>query len=257
MRLLVRIDHVAALELRRIDDHLGLRRIAEVVDAAALDVLELGRQRALLRPFAVLVELHFADHGLERGLVHVFGELVVVEALGGGDGIAEHLQIGIGPHRHVVAERIGAGSLGARLIFLQQLHRAGELHRLDRQPGLVIDHAVEQRAELGLEHRRLQADHGAAPHLRLEADFVHGVDHADGVERIGADHEQVRIGRLHRAHDRREVGRGRRIALFVDDLEARLHGVLRARPRRHCGRIRRPPSRSRWSAASASALRPP
>ena len=104
--------------------------------------------------------------------------------------------------------------------------RAGKFHRFDRQPGLEIDNAVEQRAELGLEHGRLQADHRAAPHFRLEADFVHRLDHADGVERIGADHQQVRIRRLDRAHDRREIGRRWRIALVVEDLEAGSLGVL-------------------------------
>ena len=114
----------------------------------------------------------------------------------------------------------------ARLVFLEQVERAGEIHRLDRQPGLEIDDAIEQRAKLGLEHGRLQADHRAAPHLRLEADFTHRLDHADGVERIRADHQQVRIQRLDRAHNRREIGRGRRIGLFVDDLESRCLRIL-------------------------------
>ena len=85
----------------------------------------------------------------------------------------------------------------------------------------IIDDAIEHRAKLSLEHRRLQADHRAAPHFRLEADLVHGLDHADGVERVRADHQQIRINRLDRPHDRGEIGGGWRIALFVDDLEAR------------------------------------
>ena len=44
--------------------------------------------------------------------------------------------------------------------------------------------------------------------------------------RIGADDDDVGIGRLDGAHDRREVGRRRRIALVVDDLEAGRLGVL-------------------------------
>src|ERR1700760_3326045 len=67
-RLLVRIDHVTTLVLRRIDDDIGFQ-IAELVEAVALDVLELGRQRALLLPLACRAEFHVADHGLERGLV--------------------------------------------------------------------------------------------------------------------------------------------------------------------------------------------
>ena len=90
-RLFVRIDHLAAFELRRIDDHLGLG-VAEVVDAVALDVLELGRERPFLRPFAELARISLADDGLERGLRHIVGKRVVVEALGRGDRLAEHLQ---------------------------------------------------------------------------------------------------------------------------------------------------------------------
>jgi hypothetical protein len=116
-RLLVRIDHLTAFELRRIDDHFRLR-IAEVVDAVALDVLELGGERPLLCPLAERSEFDLADDSLERGLVHVGRERIVVEALGRGGRLAEHLQVGISPHRHVIAERIGAGGRGAFLIFL-------------------------------------------------------------------------------------------------------------------------------------------
>ena len=42
---------------------------------------------------------------------------------------------------------------------------------------------------------------------------------ADRVGRIGAHEDEVRIGGLHRAHHRHEVGREWRIALVVDDGE--------------------------------------
>src|ERR1700731_572917 len=77
-----------------------------------------------------------------------------------------------------------------------------------------------------VERGRLQADHGAAPHFRLEADFVDRLDHPNRVEWIRADYEQVRIARLDGAHDRREVDRRRRIALVVDDLESGILGVF-------------------------------
>jgi hypothetical protein len=49
--------------------------------------------------------------------------------------------------------------------------------------------------------------------------------HADRVERVGADRHDVRIGGLDRAHDRGEIGGGRRIAAVIDHLEAELRRV--------------------------------
>src|SRR6266851_4291406 len=222
---LVGIDHIARLVLGRIENHLG-GEVTERVDAAVLDVLELDQQHAFLGPLPLGAELHVADHGLEGGLAEVVGELLVVEALDRRNRVAEHLQVGVGPHRHVVAERIDAFGRGPRLIFLQELHRARKLHGRRRNPGLVVDDAVEQRAELGLERGRLQADHGAADHLRLEADLVDRPHHADRVERIGADDGEIRIGRLHGAHDGAEIGLRRRIVAVVDDFQPGRLGVL-------------------------------
>ena len=69
-------------------------------------------------------------------------------------------------------------------------------------------------------------DHAAAEQLGLEAELVGRLDHAGRVRRVGADIDHVRIGRLDGADDRREIGRGRRIGLVVDDLEAHLLRVL-------------------------------
>ena len=44
------------------------------------------------------------------------------------------------------------------------------------------------------EQLRLQADHRAADHLGTEADLVDGLHHADRVERIGADHQDILVG---------------------------------------------------------------
>ena len=48
------------------------------------------------------------------------------------------------------------------------------------------------------------------------------------------------LAACNRAHDRREVGGARRIGPVIDDLEAELLGVGRARPRRRCARTPRP-----------------
>jgi hypothetical protein len=81
----------------------------------------------------------------------------------------------------------------------------------------------------------LQADHRAADHLRLKADFVDRAHHADRVRRIGADDHGFRIRRLDRANDRREVRGGRRIFPIVDHLDVVL---LRVGPRAVAGVVR-------------------
>src|SRR6185437_15982854 len=106
----------------------------------------------------------------------------------------------------------------ARLVHRKEI--VGVRGRLRRHPGLVVDDTVERRAELLLEHGGLQTDHGAAEDLWLVVKLLDRVDHADGVVRIRADYHDIRVGRLERANDRAEVGRGRRIALVVNDLEA-------------------------------------
>src|SRR4029453_5340701 len=79
-RLLVGIDQRAGLGLGRPDDRLRLP-VAELIQVVGLRVLDLGPDHARLRPFAVLAEREIAGHGFEARLVHVGGELVVIEAL--------------------------------------------------------------------------------------------------------------------------------------------------------------------------------
>ena len=183
-------------------------------------------QHATLGPLAALAEFDRAVDGLERGLADVVGQHVVLEAVGALDCVAEHLDVGIAPAAQVVAQRIDALGLGALLVLLEERFGALEHHLLGRHPGLVVDEAVEQRAQLVLEHGRLQPDHGAADQLRLEAELVDRFDDAHRVQRIGAHRHDVGIGGLDGAHHRREVGRGRWIGLVVDDLEPGLGRVL-------------------------------
>src|SRR5262249_37832418 len=119
LRLLVGIDHVAGLVLRR-REH-GLRiHAAELLEVAALDVVILDLQHAALRPLAALAELHVAHDGLERGLADVVGELVVVEALGRLHRLAEDLDVGVAPGPEIVAERIDALGAGPRLVLFEE-----------------------------------------------------------------------------------------------------------------------------------------
>src|SRR5262249_17293511 len=184
LRLFVRVDHLARLVLRR--RHHDLRRdVLELPDVVALDVLELDLQHARLRPFALGAEFHVADHGLEGAGADVVAELGIIEALGPFDRLRQHLQLGVAPRRHVIAERIDAFGPRTGLVALDEVGDPGELHLRHRQPEVVGDETVEQRAELRLDGGRLQAHHAAADHLRLEADFVDRAHHADGVGWIG------------------------------------------------------------------------
>ena len=147
------------------------------------------------------------------------------------------LRVGIAPAAEIVAERIDAFGAGARLVLVEE--RAGGRHQLlGRHPGLVVDDAVELGAEPLLEHGGLQTDHRAADHLRLVVQLVHRVDDADRAQRIGADDDEIGVGRLQRAHDRREVRRARRILPVVDDLQIELLGVLAGAFARVVGKLR-------------------
>ena len=88
-----------------------------------------------------------------------------------------------------------------------------------------------------LDRRHQHADHRAAHHLRRQPDLVGGADDADVVGRISADIDDVGVGGLHGAHHRPEVGRARRVALVVDDLEAVLLDLLAGALRRALGEL--------------------
>src|SRR5215470_9844006 len=81
LRLLVGIDHLARGIFGRRQHNLG-RDVPELSNVVAFDVLELDLQYARLRPFAVLTELHVADHGFERVGTKVVRNLVIFEAFG-------------------------------------------------------------------------------------------------------------------------------------------------------------------------------
>ena len=76
------------------------------------------------------------------------------------------------------------------------------------------------------ENGRLQADHRAAEHFRIQPQFLRRLHDADRAERIGANNDEVGVGRLQRANDRREVGRAGWEGLVVDNLESERLGVF-------------------------------
>src|SRR5581483_5592980 len=127
-RALIRVDDLARLVLRRIENDFD-RRIAEGVDRIVFDVLELNGDRALLAPFAVDAKLDVADDSLEGSFADVGCQYIIIETLGRLDRLFENLKISVGPHRHVIAERIDALLWSPLLVFFQELHGAWKLHR--------------------------------------------------------------------------------------------------------------------------------
>src|SRR5215468_9652625 len=213
----VRVDNVTGLILGWVENHLG-REITKLVDAMAFDILELNQKHALLRPFSLIAELDIADDGFEGCLTDVSRQRIVVKTFGRLNGVAEDLQISVGPHRHIVAQRIDTFGGRTRLIFLKQLHRTWKLHGGRGDPRFIVDNAIEQRSKLRFEYAGLQANHGTAPHLWLETNLVDRLHESDGVERIGADEDKIRIVRLDYPYNRRKVGRRWWIVLVVHDL---------------------------------------
>src|SRR5262249_13603654 len=138
---------LAVLVLGRIEDDLLVTGHV-LIEPAALNVLELHEQHACRRPFAEFVESDFADDRVERVVVDVACELVVVEAAGRLDCLLQDLHRGIGEGRLVEAERVGAGLLGPRLVLLQELLDAGEIHFGARDIEMVVHDAVELFAQL-------------------------------------------------------------------------------------------------------------
>src|SRR5690242_10600546 len=90
-RLSVRIYHLAGLVFlgRQDNDGLGL---LELIEVGTFDAVILHPDRAAFGPLAVRPKSDVADDRLEAVSVHVLRELVVVEAFGRLDRVAQDLQ---------------------------------------------------------------------------------------------------------------------------------------------------------------------
>src|SRR5712691_13388707 len=109
LRLLVRIDRVAGLVLRR-RQHGLIRHAAPDIEAGArLDAMILHLQHAGFLPFALGAELDVTIDGLVGRRAYVVGKLAVIEALGRIDRLAIDRNVGVTPRSEVIAERINAG----------------------------------------------------------------------------------------------------------------------------------------------------
>src|SRR5208337_2497959 len=98
-----------------------MRYVAEGVEGAGGDVLELRPDLAALGPFAVLAEGDGADHGGEGMAAHVFRKLGVIETLGALDRLGQHLTCGIAIGRERPAERVETLCRRLLSIFVEQL----------------------------------------------------------------------------------------------------------------------------------------
>ena len=129
---------------------------------------------------------------------------------------------------------IGIHSLadGGHTVLGEELVNAGEGERRLGHPEVVVDDAVQQRSEVLLNGSKLQPDHAATEELGLQANLARRLHDADRIRRVARDVNDLRTGRLDRAHDRRVVRRCRREGLVVDDVQAELLRVgARARGR--------------------------
>ena len=115
--------------------------VSELLEIVGGDVLELREYRAPLRPFAVLAIVDVAHHRRESVAVHVFAELVGIEALGPFDRLRQHLAGGVTERHEAIAERIDFFARRRRTITFEQIGIAGEIE--GRHEAFHDDDAVE------------------------------------------------------------------------------------------------------------------
>src|SRR5580700_2131676 len=217
-RSLVRIDQSSGLRLGRPDDWL-CRAVTELIEIVRSRVLNLCPNHTRLRPFAVHAERKVARHGFEASLMHVLGELVVIDAFCLSHRLRQHLASRIGERAPGKAERIKAGGRGPLSITCEKIRGAGDLLGQCRREVLTGDESIGNRPELHLDRRHQHADHRAAHHLRREPDLVGSADDADVVRRVRAYIDDVWICCPHGPDYGSKISRAWWIALVVDQIE--------------------------------------
>src|SRR5262249_21304600 len=104
-RFLVGIDDVAGLLVGRREHRLIAHDAPSIEVRAVGDVVILDLHHSRFGPYAVLSKLYIGGHDRGEGMAaQVFGEPVVVEALGAFDRLLQHLQICVAPPAKVIAE---------------------------------------------------------------------------------------------------------------------------------------------------------
>jgi hypothetical protein len=106
-----------------------------------------------------------ADHGRQTVVVHMVGELVVIEALRLRDRHDPHLTGRVAERNESVAQGIDALARRFRLVFAQHIAQPRKIERRSGCEALHDNDAIDQRTELHLDRHRQQANHRAAEHL--------------------------------------------------------------------------------------------
>src|ERR1700722_14094555 len=145
-RFLVRIDQSSGLRLGWPDNWL-CRAVTELIEIVRLRVLNLCPNHARLRPFAVHAERKVARYGFEASLVHVRGELVVIEALCLSHRLRQHLASRIGERAPGKTERIDVGGRGPLTIAFEKIRGTRDLLGQGRREVLTSDEPIGNRPE--------------------------------------------------------------------------------------------------------------
>ena len=216
-----------------------LPRLPELLDVLVDHTPELRLHRRAFLPLAIGRERDRPDDGLVLVLPQILREALLVERLGRVDRRLDHLPRGVTVRRQIIAERVDLRFDGALGIDLEKLLGAGVIHARFRQPGVVVDDAVEQRPQIPHHGGELQADHAAAENLDVIADpdLVHGTQNAGRIRRVGRDIDDIGLGGLERTNDGRELDRVRRIGLIEDDGQVALLGDIAGGQRQVLGKL--------------------
>src|SRR6266478_4776388 len=179
--------------------------VFELRQIVAVDVLVLHLEDARLGPAAALAKLHIAQNRLEGVAACELRKLLIVERPRSGDCLFENLHLSVGLRSHVIPERICAGSFSLRLICRNHFCDTRKHHLRHGQPVLVVDDAVQKRAQRSFNRPILGANHRTADNLRLKPYCIYGLEKSCRVVEIGADEQDVRVDRPKLANDWRKI----------------------------------------------------
>src|SRR3984893_730527 len=190
------------------------RRIPEVREVVASDVSVLDLKDTRLGPTAAGSKLQVAQNRLKCVIARELRDLRIVQGAGCRDRLLDDLHLSVSLRRHIVAKRVCAFGGRARLVLRNHLADTRVHHLRDRQPVLVIDQTVQERAEFRLDRTVLRPNHRAADEFRFKPDLVDGPEKSRGIVEVRAEKQNIDAARLELRDKRHEVRRGKRISFF-------------------------------------------
>src|SRR6266404_5382149 len=179
--------------------------VFELRQIVAVDVLVLHLQDACLGPAAALAKPDIAQNRLEGVAARELRKLLIVERPRSGDCLFEDLHLSVGLRSHVIPERICAGCFSSRLICRNHFCDTRKHHLRHGQPVLVVDDAVQKRAQRSFNGPVLRANHRTADNLRLKPDCIDCPEQSRRVVEIGAKEQNVRVDRPKLADNWRKI----------------------------------------------------